>query len=267
MSSREFDFSFLFHFFLDEREKRKKRKNVGLSLSKESKENMQRPPPPSSAARSSLLLSIDSNDNGDNADEPHHHDDELEYLSSATLTRRKEALEAGDARAHAAPHRALYLRRNGDAARLFEAASRRLAREPGCVRALMIRASVLVKKGKEREGEEGEKLERELEGKKPWSNLENCRDSSSSLAPGSGAPNGHAFVSTAIYEASVMSPLGIMVLGRARKSAQGRKQRGNEDETVEESCSFNLSKKISKNSKKTRPRPLHHQLLHHPPPL
>ena len=103
------------------------------------------PSPPASSAARSLLLSVADNDH-----QQEHHDDELEYLSSATLARRKEALEAGDARAHAAPHRALFLRRNGDAARLFEAASRRLAREPGCVRALMIRASVLVKKGERR---------------------------------------------------------------------------------------------------------------------
>lgn len=107
------------------------------------------PPPlpvPSSSARS-LLSGVDGvNDDSEHA----HHDDELEYLTSATLTRRKEALAAGDAQAHAAPHRALYFRRNGDAARLFEAASRRLAREPNCIRALMIRASVLVKKGEKR---------------------------------------------------------------------------------------------------------------------
>ena len=109
----------------------------------------QPPSPPASSAARSILLSVD-NDHGD------HHDDELEYLAAATRARRKEALEAGDARAHAAPHRALFLRRNGDAARLFEAASRRLARDPGCVRALMIRASVLVKKGEQREGHCGE---------------------------------------------------------------------------------------------------------------
>lgn len=87
-------------------------------------------------------------DDDDRRQQPPYHEDELDFLAAGTLARRKEALAAGDADAKAAPqHRALYFRRNGDADRLFEAASRRLAREPGCVRALMIRASVLVKKG------------------------------------------------------------------------------------------------------------------------
>lgn len=86
----------------------------------------------------------------DSEQEPTYHEDELDFLAAGTLARRKEALAAGDADAKAAPqHRALYFRRNGDADRLFEAASRRLSRDPGCVRALMIRASVLVKKGEE----------------------------------------------------------------------------------------------------------------------
>ena len=76
--------------------------------------------------------------------------DELEFLTKATLTRRREHLHEPDARA--APHRALYFRPNGDADRLLEAAGRRLEAYPGCVKALMIRASVLVKKG---EGEGG----------------------------------------------------------------------------------------------------------------
>lgn len=71
--------------------------------------------------------------------------DELDYLTRATLTRRREHLHEPDARA--APHRALYFRPNGDADRLLAAASKRLEADPECVRALMIRASVLVKKG------------------------------------------------------------------------------------------------------------------------
>lgn len=121
---------------------------------------MQPPPPPLPSSSARCLLSVGAVV----ADDSEHHDDELEYLSSATLTRRKEALAAGDAHAHAAPHRALYFRRNGDAARLFEAASRRLSREPNCIRALMIRASVLVKKGegngKKEEGGSGKNRKR-----------------------------------------------------------------------------------------------------------
>lgn len=76
---------------------------------------------------------------------PTHPVDELEYLTRATLTRRREHLHEPDARS--APHRALYFRPNGDADRLLAAASKRLESDPECVRALMIRASVLVKKG------------------------------------------------------------------------------------------------------------------------
>lgn len=146
------------HFFSSFLSAHQKKKGRAAS-EKRAEEPMQRPPPPAAPSSSvrSLLLPVFDDGGGvepdQHDDSHHHHDDELEYLSAATLARRKEALEAGDARAqHAAPHRALYLRRNGDAVRLFEAASRRLAREPGCVRALMIRASVLVKKGKARAG-------------------------------------------------------------------------------------------------------------------
>ena len=79
--------------------------------------------------------------------------DELDFLTSATLTRRRDHLHEPDART--APHRALYFRPNGDADRLLAAASARLEAEPGCVRALLIRASVLVKKGEWKWGARG----------------------------------------------------------------------------------------------------------------
>lgn len=74
------------------------------------------------------------------------HDDELEYLSSATLTKRKDFLEAEE-EARTAPNRVLYYRRNADCERLIQACTAKLVAEPGNVRALLIRAASYTKKG------------------------------------------------------------------------------------------------------------------------
>ena len=74
------------------------------------------------------------------------HDDELEYLSSATLTKRKDFLEAEE-EARTAPNRVLYYRRNADCERLIQACTAKLEADPGNVRALLIRAGSYTKKG------------------------------------------------------------------------------------------------------------------------
>ena len=73
-------------------------------------------------------------------------DEELEYLSSATLTKRKDFLEAEE-EARTAPNRVLYYRRNADCERLIKACTAKLAAEPSNVRALLIRAASYTKKG------------------------------------------------------------------------------------------------------------------------
>lgn len=73
-------------------------------------------------------------------------DEELEYLSSATLTKRKDFLEAEE-EARTAPNRVLYYRRNADCERLIQACTAKLAAEPSNVRALLIRAASYTKKG------------------------------------------------------------------------------------------------------------------------
>ena len=75
-------------------------------------------------------------------------DDELEYLSSATLTKRKDFLEAEE-EARTAPNRVLYYRRNADCERLIQACTAKLGAEPGNVRALLIRAASYSKKGEQ----------------------------------------------------------------------------------------------------------------------
>jgi hypothetical protein len=72
--------------------------------------------------------------------------DELEFLSSATLTRRKDFLDREE-EAKSAPNRVLYFRRNADNDRLISACTKKLQADPHNVRALLIRASSHVKKG------------------------------------------------------------------------------------------------------------------------
>ena len=72
--------------------------------------------------------------------------DELEFLSSATLTRRKDFLDREE-EAKSAPNRVLYFRRNADNDRLISACTVKLEADPDNVRALLIRAASYVKKG------------------------------------------------------------------------------------------------------------------------
>ena len=72
--------------------------------------------------------------------------DELDYLSSATLTKRKDFLDR-EAEARTAPNRVLYFRKNADCDKLIAACSKKLRADPGDLRALLIRASSCVKKG------------------------------------------------------------------------------------------------------------------------
>ena len=72
--------------------------------------------------------------------------DELEYLSSATLTKRKDFLDR-EAEARTAPNRVLYFRKNADCDKLIVACSKKLRVDPKNLRALLIRASSCVKKG------------------------------------------------------------------------------------------------------------------------
>lgn len=74
-------------------------------------------------------------------------DDELEYLSSATLTKRKDFLEAEEEARTA--NRVLYYRRNADCEHLIQACTAKLATDPGNVRALLIRAASYTKEGEQ----------------------------------------------------------------------------------------------------------------------
>ena len=72
--------------------------------------------------------------------------DELEYLSSATLTKRKDFIDREE-EARNAPNRVLYYRRNADNDRLIQVCTDKLQDNPHNVRALLIRAASYVKKG------------------------------------------------------------------------------------------------------------------------
>ena len=72
--------------------------------------------------------------------------DELEYLSSATLTKRKDFIEQ-EAEARSAPNRVLYYRRNADNDRLIQVCTEKLKSKPDNIRALLIRAASYVKTG------------------------------------------------------------------------------------------------------------------------
>ena len=80
------------------------------------------------------------------SDTAHTQTDELEYLSSATLTKRKDFLDREE-EARGAPNRVLYYRRNADHARLIAACTRTLEVNPKSVRALLLRGSSLIKQG------------------------------------------------------------------------------------------------------------------------
>ena len=71
--------------------------------------------------------------------------DELDYLSSATLTKRKDFLDREEEARGA--NRVLYYRRNADHDRLISACTRKLQEDPHNVRALLLRATSHVKKG------------------------------------------------------------------------------------------------------------------------
>ena len=72
--------------------------------------------------------------------------DELEYLSSATLTKRKDFLDREE-EARGAPNRVLYYRRNADHVKLIAACTKTLEVNPKSVRALLLRGSSLIKQG------------------------------------------------------------------------------------------------------------------------
>lgn len=76
----------------------------------------------------------------------HSEQDELEYLSSATLTKRKDFIDREE-EARNAPNRVLYYRRNADNDRLIQVCTDKLQVNPRNVRALLIRAASYVKKG------------------------------------------------------------------------------------------------------------------------
>ena len=80
------------------------------------------------------------------AEEPSADIDELEYLSSATLTKRKDFIDR-EAEARNAPNRVLYYRRNADNDRLIQVCTEKLKSKPDNVRALLIRAASYVKTG------------------------------------------------------------------------------------------------------------------------
>ena len=82
-----------------------------------------------------------------NADLASAEQDELEYLSSATLTKRKDFIDREE-EARNAPNRVLYYRRNADNDRLIQVCTDKLQHNPRNVRALLIRAASYVKKGK-----------------------------------------------------------------------------------------------------------------------
>lgn len=72
--------------------------------------------------------------------------DELEYLSSATLTKRKDFLDREE-EARGAPNRVLYYRRNADHGKLIAACTKTLEINPRSVRALLLRGSSFIKQG------------------------------------------------------------------------------------------------------------------------
>ena len=72
--------------------------------------------------------------------------DELEYLSSATLTKRKDFLDREE-EARGAPNRVLYYRRNADHVKLISACTKTLEVNPKSVRALLLRGSSFSKQG------------------------------------------------------------------------------------------------------------------------
>lgn len=76
----------------------------------------------------------------------HSEQDELEYLSSATLTKRKDFIDREE-EARNAPNRVLYYRRNADNDRLIQVCTDKLQANPKNVRALLIRAASYVKTG------------------------------------------------------------------------------------------------------------------------
>lgn len=82
-----------------------------------------------------------------NADLASAEQDELEYLSSATLTKRKDFIDREE-EARNAPNRVLYYRRNADNDRLIQVCTDKLQHNPRNARALLIRAASYVKKGK-----------------------------------------------------------------------------------------------------------------------
>ena len=80
------------------------------------------------------------------SDMAHSEQDELEYLSSATLTKRKDFIDREE-EARNAPNRVLYYRRNADNDRLIQVCTNKLQANPKNVRALLIRAASYVKTG------------------------------------------------------------------------------------------------------------------------
>lgn len=74
--------------------------------------------------------------------------DELEYLSSATLTKRKDFLDREE-EARGAPNRVLYYRRNADHVKLIAACTKTLEVNPKSVRALLLRGSSFIKQGEQ----------------------------------------------------------------------------------------------------------------------
>jgi hypothetical protein len=73
-------------------------------------------------------------------------DEDLDALSKPTLTRRKDFIDKEE-EARKSPNRVLYFRRNADFDRLIEVCTRKIADNPRNLRALLIRASSLYKKG------------------------------------------------------------------------------------------------------------------------
>ena len=99
------------------------------------------------ASDSTDCLLMDDTDNfGVGATTEQDEQDELEYLSSATLTKRKDFIDREE-EARNAPNRVLYYRRNADNDRLIQVCTDKLQNNPRNVRALLIRAASYVKKG------------------------------------------------------------------------------------------------------------------------
>lgn len=74
-------------------------------------------------------------------------DDDLDRLAKPMLTRRKDFIDKEE-EARKSPNRSLYFRRSADYDRLIEVCSRKLAENPRHIRALLVRASSYLKKGK-----------------------------------------------------------------------------------------------------------------------